>query len=107
MVDGRLSHEGSLEHGNSLRSNDVQVQRAGGEKSRDLDFPAKIKIDVAILNNEQSIKVNQPFLAYITRGKGFANGEPIEDGNLVRGESLHFSATENVQIIVAHASTNH
>ena len=31
MVDGRLSHEGSLEHGNSLRSNNVQVQRAGGE----------------------------------------------------------------------------
>ena len=91
------------------------MQRAGGEltriyageKSKDSDFPAKTKIDVAILNNEQSIKVNQPFLAYITRGKGFANGEPVEDGSLVRGESLHLSATKNVQIIIAHASTNH
>jgi redox-sensitive bicupin YhaK (pirin superfamily) len=31
LVDGRLSHEGSLQHGKNLYSNDVQVQRAGGE----------------------------------------------------------------------------
>ncbi|MEE9368497.1 MAG: pirin family protein [Pontiella sp.] len=31
MVDGRISHEGSLEHGKSLTANQAQVQRAGGE----------------------------------------------------------------------------
>jgi len=31
MVDGNITHEGSLKHGKSLSSNDVQVQRAGGE----------------------------------------------------------------------------
>ena len=31
MIEGRVSHEGSLEHGNSLETGDVQVQRAGGE----------------------------------------------------------------------------
>lgn len=31
MLKGRLEHEGSLEHGQSLSENDVQVQRAGGE----------------------------------------------------------------------------
>jgi redox-sensitive bicupin YhaK (pirin superfamily) len=31
MVDGRISHEGSLEHGQSLIAGEVQVQRAGGE----------------------------------------------------------------------------
>ena len=31
MVQGRVSHEGSLEHGKSLEQGDVQVQRAGGE----------------------------------------------------------------------------
>lgn len=31
MVDGRVSHGGSLEHGKSLEAGDVQVQRAGGE----------------------------------------------------------------------------
>lgn len=31
MVDGQVLHQGSLEHGNSLKAGDAQVQRAGGE----------------------------------------------------------------------------
>ena len=31
MVEGRIQHEGSLEHGQELREGDIQVQRAGGE----------------------------------------------------------------------------
>ena len=31
MVEGRIKHEGSLEHGQELSAFDVQVQRAGGE----------------------------------------------------------------------------
>lgn len=31
MIDGRVKHEGSLEHGQSLNSGEAQVQRAGGE----------------------------------------------------------------------------
>ncbi len=31
MVEGRIHHEGSLEHGQELKPWDVQVQRAGGE----------------------------------------------------------------------------
>ncbi|GLX83570.1 pirin family protein [Thalassotalea eurytherma] len=31
MMEGRVSHEGSLEHGQSLNEGEAQVQRAGGE----------------------------------------------------------------------------
>jgi len=31
MIEGRIAHEGSLEHGKLLSVNDVQVQRAGAE----------------------------------------------------------------------------
>jgi len=31
MMKGQVSHEGSLEHGQSLKAGEVQVQRAGGE----------------------------------------------------------------------------
>ncbi|WP_235839599.1 pirin family protein [Cognaticolwellia mytili] len=31
MIEGSVSHEGSLEHGQSLHAGEVQVQRAGGE----------------------------------------------------------------------------
>ncbi len=34
MVEGRVAHEGSLEHGQELNVFDVQVQRAGGEGFR-------------------------------------------------------------------------
>ncbi len=31
MVEGRIAHEGSLRHGESMDSDDIQAQRAGGE----------------------------------------------------------------------------
>lgn len=31
MVEGRIAHEGSLEHGQEMGNHDVQAQRAGGE----------------------------------------------------------------------------
>jgi len=75
----------------------------GGEDNSDTDFPAKTKIDVALLNDGQQIEVDEPFLAYITRGKGMANNEPVEDGDLIRGSSIKFKARDDVQLIVVHA----
>jgi len=152
MVDGQITHQGSLAHGKNLYSNDVQVQRAGGdgfshneinpdaswnrmiqlwvlpevpgqaadykvykpvtgeltrvyggENNTSTDFPAKTKIDVALLSNGQQIEVDEPFLAYITRGKGIANNEPVEDGDLIRGSTIKFKAKDDVQLIVIHA----
>lgn len=152
MVAGRIAHEGSLEHGQSLSTNTVQVQRAGGagfshnevnpdnswnrmiqlwvlpeisgqrakyslyqpvageltpiyggEDNGGTDFPAHTKIDVAILNGGQQIVVNEPFIAYITRGKGTLNKEKVEDGDLVRGELIKFTAAEDAQLIVVHS----
>jgi len=31
MIEGRIDHQGSLEHGQGLEAGDVQIQRAGGE----------------------------------------------------------------------------
>jgi len=74
----------------------------GGENSRDVDFPSKTKIDVAVLSEGQQIEVRGPFLFYITRGKGMANNNPVEDGDLIRGNSIKFKASEDVQLIVIH-----
>ncbi|RDH84104.1 MAG: pilus assembly protein [endosymbiont of Galathealinum brachiosum] len=151
MVDGNISHEGSLEHGKNLTKNDVQIQRAGGEgfshnevnpdddwnrliqlwvlpevagqptdykvytpltgeltriyggdENDKADFPAKTKLDIAVLRNEQQIEVNKPFLAYITRGNGLLNGESVVDGDLIRGESIKFKAQSDTQLIIIH-----
>ena len=150
MVEGQISHQGSLQHGQSLSNNDVQVQRAGGEgfshneinpdddwnrmlqlwvlpeipgqaaaykvyksatgeltriyggENNDHDFPAKTKIDVALLSTAQQIEIDEPFLAYIACGKGVANNQPVEEGDLIRGKAIKFEALSDVQIILIH-----
>ena len=65
-------------------------------------MPARKKIDVAVLSNGQKIEVHEPFLAYITRGRGTVNNEIVENGDLVRAESLIFKAIKDVKLIVVH-----
>ncbi|NQZ54762.1 MAG: pirin family protein [Piscirickettsiaceae bacterium] len=149
IVEGRIDHEGSLEHGESLDTDQVQVQRAGGEgfshneinpddqKNRMIQIwvlpevagePASYKlydlqrgeltaiyggskdqdktvdshtiIEVANLVADQKISKDGEFLAYITRGQGVLNGETVNDGDLVRGDQLNFTAVDDGQIIV-------
>ena len=75
----------------------------GDGKNSENDFASKTKIDVGLLSNNQQIEVDGEFLSYITRGKGTANNEQVQDGDLIRGSSLIFKASEDVQLIVIHA----
>ncbi len=153
MVNGRIAHEGSLEHGNDLSTNDVQVQRAGGEgfshneinpdddwnrmlqlwvlpevpgqaagykvyqtvsgeltriyggeNNSGVGFPATTKIDVAVLSKAQQVEVDEPFIAYLSRGNGLVNNEQVEEGDLIRGSTLKFEALDEVQLIIVHAA---
>ena len=74
----------------------------GGEDNGDTDFPSETKIDVAVLSSGQQIEVDGPFLSYITRGKGLANNEPVQDGDLIRGSSIEFKASEDVQLVIVY-----
>lgn len=151
MVEGNINHQGSMGHGQDLKANDVQVQRAGGEGfshnevnpdakynrmvqiwalpeianqpasykiyklqeskltriyggDSDHDFPSNTIIDVTLLKTGQEVEVNGHFIAYITRGKGIANQKKIEEGDLISDDSLHFSALDNVQLILIYIS---
>jgi redox-sensitive bicupin YhaK (pirin superfamily) len=76
----------------------------GGENTADTDFPSKTRIDIGLLSRGQQIEVNEPFLAYLTRGKGLANNESVEEGDMIRGEMITFKALEEVQLIVIQAA---
>ncbi len=43
-----------------------------------------------------------PYLAYLTKGKGIANGQIVSAGDLIRGEELSFEATEKSQLITVY-----
>ena len=75
----------------------------GGKDMPGTDFPAKTKIDVSVLEDGQQVGVNKAFIAYLTRGKGIANNNTVEEGDLIRGESMSFKATEAAQLITIHS----
>jgi redox-sensitive bicupin YhaK (pirin superfamily) len=74
----------------------------GGEENNGNNFASKTKMDVGLLSNGQQIKVEGAFVLYITCGIGTANNEQVQDGDLIRGNSLTFKASEDVQLIVIH-----
>jgi redox-sensitive bicupin YhaK (pirin superfamily) len=141
MVEGRIAHEGSLEHGQELQANDVQVQRAGGEgfqhneinpddsenrmiqlwvmpevpgqpagykvfqveegprrriyggtEGQQETFAAQTVLEIARLQNGEALEYDGAFLAYCTAGGGRANGQQVQDGDLLRGTRLEFEA---------------
>ncbi len=149
MVHGCITHEGSLQHGQSMQANQVQVQRAGGEgfqhnevnpdavqnrmiqlwvlpetagepanyKFYDLELGKAIRVyggaknqeqtldshtimDVALLNNKQHISKSGEFMAYLYLGSGQLNEQVVQEGDLVRGVDMDFTATAAVQLII-------
>ena len=151
MVEGRIAHEGSLEHGQEMETDDVQAQRAGGEgfshneinpddtenrliqlwvlperagkpsgyklyhlkgtkltrvyggsTDQNETFDGQTLIDVGLLAAGEDVAIDGPFLAYVTRGSAYINGEIVADGDLVRGENFEFKAVEPAQLIVVH-----
>lgn len=148
MVDGNIAHKGSMGHGEGLKVNDVQIQRAGGEGfshnevNPDLKwnrmiqiwvlpeesgqdscyktlqitpgestriyggfnaedtFSSHTQISVAVLKSGDKTEFDDQFIAYITRGSGYANGGKITDGDMISGENLSFIASDDVQLII-------
>jgi len=49
-------------------------------------------MDVALLHSGQHAAFEGPFMAYLTKGKGTANGTPVADGDLMRGDGISFEA---------------
>lgn len=151
MIEGRTAHEGSLEHGQELKTNDIQVQRAGGEgfshneinpddaenrmiqiwvlpeqsgqaanykhyslntsglmrvygggSNQNETLDSHTLIDVGIIKADERISLNSPMLAYITRGAGILNGQPVKNGDLIHDEKLAFHANQDTQLIIIH-----
>jgi len=151
MIEGRIRHEGTLEHGQELKTPDVQVQRAGGEgfshnevnpdevKNRMIQIwvlpekkgelsdyrlytpiqgrvtrvygglavqsetiAAETVVEVALLEKGEEVSLERQFMAYMTVGSGRAGEIEVRDGDLLRGSTLKFTASEGVELILIH-----
>ncbi len=91
MVDGRISHEGSLAHGQDLTADDVQVQRAGGEGfshneiNPDDDWNRLIQIWVLpqVAGQPAAYKVYKPPVGGLTRIYGGATDSDFPASTMI------------------------
>lgn len=79
------------------------VRVYGGPTGQNDTFDSHTVIEVGLLNPGQSVQFKTDFLAYITQGKGKANGMDVADGDLLRGGNLEFEAIDKTQLIVVHS----
>lgn len=78
----------------------------GGVVDKENTFPSKTQIDVALLNADQEINIDKTFIAYLCQGTGDANGNEIQAGDLMRGDTLHFQSSSDTQLIVIYLDTS-
>ena len=72
----------------------------GGSKGQVQTLDSHTIIDVALLSNKQQVSNNGEFMAYLSLGSGELNGQLVQEGDLVRGMDLDFTATGAVQLII-------
>lgn len=72
----------------------------GGPTGQEETFASSTEMRVARLREGQSFEHEGPFLAYLALGAGEARGREVNEGDLLRGESLHLSARSDALIIV-------
>lgn len=72
----------------------------GGSPTQGQTFSSQTCIDVGLLKAGETVTVSTPFLAYLSQGAGIANGQEVADGQLLRGRSLNFEATDDTQLSV-------
>lgn len=106
IVEGRVSHEGSMEHGKDLFAGDVQVQRAGGEgfehneinpdngKNRMLQVWAL----PVVKGQPASYKSYTPKLAGVTRIYGGTKNQSDTFDSHTMIDIVHLKAGENISL---------
>ncbi|QPJ65874.1 MAG: pilus assembly protein [Candidatus Nitrohelix vancouverensis] len=72
----------------------------GGAKDQSETFDSHTLVDVAKMKESQSFKVKGEFIAYLSLGEGIANDLEISEGDLIRGNGLHFKAKQKSQLVL-------
>ena len=76
----------------------------GGDDDQTDTFASSTLIDIVMLDVSEEYELEGSFVGYVTKGKAEANGVEIEDGHLIRGESLRLRVTEDFQMILIYES---
>jgi len=70
----------------------------------DNTFHSNMTAQVGFISKEQTINVNQPFVAMITQGSAQANGIAVTAGDLIEGEQMQLESEENFGLVLIRES---
>ena len=74
----------------------------GGDENSDDTFNSHTYIEIGAFSKGEKFSIEEPFLAYISKGVAIVNDKQVQDGDLIRGKDLQFEAIKDSQIIVIH-----
>lgn len=65
-------------------------------------FHSNMTCTVGYLDDDQSVTLNQPFIAMITEGYATANGTPVKPGDLIEGTHLNMHSEHGCGLVLIH-----
>lgn len=85
----------------TLNEGKLTTVLGGGD---DDTFNSTMTCQVGSVSKGSTIHTEQPFVAMITKGTAVANGNPVKEGDLIEGESLHLSSEEDFGLVLIKAA---
>lgn len=82
--------------------NGSRLQIYGGSKDQEERFYSQTAIDVANVDVDQSVNHEGDVMAFLSKGSGIANGEPVSERTLIRSNGLEFKAKASSQLILVY-----
>ncbi len=76
------------------------ISRIYGGHEPDAHFTSGTIVETARLNPGQDHQIKHDYMVYMATGKGTANGQPVEEGCLLKGSDLQFTAEETAYLII-------
>jgi len=80
----------------------TRLQIYGGSKNQTERFYSQTAIDVANVDEGQTINHEGDVMGFLSKGRGIANGEPISARTLTRSPGLQFTAETSSQLILVY-----
>ncbi|UTW48539.1 pirin family protein [Bacterioplanoides sp. SCSIO 12839] len=71
----------------------------GGDESNGA-FDNNMTCKIGYLPDGKAINLDEQFVAIITRGTGFANGQEVHEGQLIEGHQLNLTATHQLGLVL-------
>ncbi|WP_028111699.1 pirin family protein [Ferrimonas kyonanensis] len=72
--------------------------------NNDGSFDSTMRCQVGFVPTGQTIRTDSPFVAMITQGSAMANGQEVNEGDLIEGERLTLSSTEPFGLVLIGAA---